>query len=399
MEAIDVTKVVAQAALITLCAVTAGVIACDPKVRMSRAWLVPVPFMLFALAIASGLANAYDVYAERPALAGLSYGIVLLIPPAVHLAIRQVVAPAYRPGIRATVHVLPAVLTGTGLAIVFHRHGLGDPLSVALVRALWFGFCAIAAFYLAAAAFRVTTGYNGWRAWLSVRGGAAQSGLSLALLLLALPIAALAVELLVSRIVQIDEGTRLLLGFFRMGCVAAVAILSLQARRLFPDADLRTAAIGPDAPSTRSPTKTRASDGAGTGAPAAYARSPLDAATARRVAARLTATMQRQTPYRDPFFALRDLSEAAGVPPHRVSQVLNQFLGVNFFDFVNGWRIREACRRLTTDPATSVLTIAEDVGFNSKSTFNAAFRKHAGMTPSEWRQRPVQDASANPTVR
>ena len=63
-------------------------------------------------------------------------------------------------------------------------------------------------------------------------------------------------------------------------------------------------------------------------------------------------------------------------------------LGANFFDFINGYRVEEA-KRLFKDPSKSaytILAIAEDAGFNSKSAFNAVFKRVAGQTPSEFRQ-------------
>jgi AraC-like DNA-binding protein len=65
--------------------------------------------------------------------------------------------------------------------------------------------------------------------------------------------------------------------------------------------------------------------------------------------------------------------------------VINQDLGGNFYEWVNGHRIEAAKRALLEQPETSVLEISEQVGFNSKSTFNAAFRRLAGITPSQWR--------------
>jgi AraC-like DNA-binding protein len=72
--------------------------------------------------------------------------------------------------------------------------------------------------------------------------------------------------------------------------------------------------------------------------------------------------------------------------PHYVSQVINQDLDTNFYDLVNRHRIRAAQLELLRHPDRPVLEIALQVGFNSKSTFNAAFRQHAGMTPSDFRR-------------
>ena len=76
------------------------------------------------------------------------------------------------------------------------------------------------------------------------------------------------------------------------------------------------------------------------------------------------------------------------MPAHALSQLINEELGQNFFDYINSFRIQEFERRLV-DPRNahvSILGIAMDVGFNSKSSFNTAFRKFKGMTPSEYRK-------------
>ena len=71
-----------------------------------------------------------------------------------------------------------------------------------------------------------------------------------------------------------------------------------------------------------------------------------------------------------------------------MAQVVNEQLSQNFLDFVNRYRVDEAKRRLL-DPSLkhlSILAIAEDVGFNSKSSFNAVFKKNTNLTPSEYRR-------------
>ena len=59
---------------------------------------------------------------------------------------------------------------------------------------------------------------------------------------------------------------------------------------------------------------------------------------------------------------------------------------MSFFDFVNGFRVDEA-ERLLRDTDRSVTEIALDVGFNSRSTFNTAVRKHRSLTPTDLRRR------------
>lgn len=117
-----------------------------------------------------------------------------------------------------------------------------------------------------------------------------------------------------------------------------------------------------------------------------YARSSLDEPTRLRIQRKLLNAMTGLQRFRDSRLTLRGLCQELKESPHYVSQVINQSLHSNFYDFVNGQRIDSAKRSLQLEPRKTVLEIALEVGFNSKSTFNAAFRRHAGMTPTEYRQ-------------
>jgi AraC-like DNA-binding protein len=82
------------------------------------------------------------------------------------------------------------------------------------------------------------------------------------------------------------------------------------------------------------------------------------------------------------------------ISAHNLSEVINTQAGKNFYDFVNGYRVEAVMRRLR-DPRYAHLTIlalAEESGFNSKSTFNACFRRHTGLTPSQYRTEPAEVA-------
>jgi AraC-like DNA-binding protein len=120
-----------------------------------------------------------------------------------------------------------------------------------------------------------------------------------------------------------------------------------------------------------------------------YQRNRLDDAEAREVATKLEALMAREELYRDARLTLPVLADALGVTPHTLSQVLNVFVGHSFFVFVNRHRA-EALKRALADASRSeqgVLELAIEVGFNSKSTVNSFFKKHTGMTPTEFRGR------------
>ncbi len=124
-----------------------------------------------------------------------------------------------------------------------------------------------------------------------------------------------------------------------------------------------------------------------------YARSALSDEDQTRIAGRLSRVMEEQKLYRDPNLSLRQLSDAISVAENYISQTLNHCLGKNFFDYVNAYRIEEAAQRIRETDMT-ILAITYEVGFNSRSTFNLAFRKHQGTTPSAYRD-AVKAASAS----
>jgi AraC-like DNA-binding protein len=119
-----------------------------------------------------------------------------------------------------------------------------------------------------------------------------------------------------------------------------------------------------------------------------YERSGLSDVEARALKASLLALMTREHPYRDPDLTLPALAERLDATPHKLSEVLNSELSQTFYDFVNGYRVEEVRRRLAAPDSRhlSVLTLAMDAGFASKSTFNQVFKKQTGQTPSTYRK-------------
>lgn len=115
------------------------------------------------------------------------------------------------------------------------------------------------------------------------------------------------------------------------------------------------------------------------------ARAPiLTEAHMARIATKLDSALNTDRLFADSDLSLRTLSDATGVTKNHISETLSQHLEVNFFDFVNRCRVEEA-KRLLAETNDTVLTIGLEVGFNSRSTFNAAFKKHGGSTPSAYR--------------
>jgi AraC-like DNA-binding protein len=120
-----------------------------------------------------------------------------------------------------------------------------------------------------------------------------------------------------------------------------------------------------------------------------YSSSKLDRSDADNYAAQLAAHMEREKPHLNPNVSLRDVSSQLSIPPRFLSQVINEYYHKSFFDFINQHRIEEA-KKLIRNPSNAnkkMIAILWDAGFNSKSSFNAAFKKNVGMTPSEFRDR------------
>lgn len=115
-----------------------------------------------------------------------------------------------------------------------------------------------------------------------------------------------------------------------------------------------------------------------------YARSALTSDHAAKLATRIETAMQKDTLYLDPSLSLQKLSQHIGALPNQVSQTLNQEIGATFFDYVARWRI-EASKPLITSGEASVLSVALEVGFNSRSAFYKAFNRETGTTPKGYR--------------
>lgn len=122
------------------------------------------------------------------------------------------------------------------------------------------------------------------------------------------------------------------------------------------------------------------------GAPqtAATRDASLPKARMQEIAEKLQQVMNHEKLYCDEELSLNALSNAIVVSENHISETLSQHLHTNFFHFVNSYRVR-AAQDLLSSSDKLVSTIAYEVGFNSKSTFNSAFKKVSGMTPTTYR--------------
>jgi AraC-like DNA-binding protein len=120
-----------------------------------------------------------------------------------------------------------------------------------------------------------------------------------------------------------------------------------------------------------------------------YASSALTAAVAAEVEQRLLVLMEKEEAWLDPDLTLKKLAEMLRIHPNYLSQIINERLGRKARDFINAYRIA-AAEKMLLDPrlkAKTVLDIAYETGFYSKSVFNSAFKKFNGQSPKEFRKK------------
>jgi AraC-like DNA-binding protein len=117
-----------------------------------------------------------------------------------------------------------------------------------------------------------------------------------------------------------------------------------------------------------------------------YARSGLKDEDSEQLHKKLNEYMKLEKPYLDSDLSLSKLVEQFNVHQNYLSQVINEKEKKNFYDYTNTYRIEEF-KRMLSDPKKknfTILAIAFDCGFKSKSAFNKFFKKTTGQTPSEY---------------
>jgi AraC-like DNA-binding protein len=82
---------------------------------------------------------------------------------------------------------------------------------------------------------------------------------------------------------------------------------------------------------------------------------------------------------------LASLAMSLHIRPHQLSHFINNYLNMSFSDLINSYRVEEAKKEILSKPEATILAIAYESGFNSKASFNRAFKKFTGLTPSEFR--------------
>jgi len=97
--------------------------------------------------------------------------------------------------------------------------------------------------------------------------------------------------------------------------------------------------------------------------------------------------MDEERPFINAELTVQDLSKQLNISRHHLTELLNNDIGKNFFTFINEYRVEEVKRRLLDArfEHLTIVAIAFESGFNSKSTFNSIFKQNTGNTPSQWK--------------
>ncbi len=96
--------------------------------------------------------------------------------------------------------------------------------------------------------------------------------------------------------------------------------------------------------------------------------------------------MNEKKPYLESKLSVKQLADMLNMPSYQLSNIINDYLHKNFFDFINEYRVEEVKKQLSVNKNYTLLGIAYECGFNSKSSFNRIFKNFTGITPSDYRK-------------
>lgn len=119
-----------------------------------------------------------------------------------------------------------------------------------------------------------------------------------------------------------------------------------------------------------------------------YEKSTLTERDNKHYLTKLKSCMEKEKLYLNPCLTIHELAKSLSIPSRHLSQVINEQLNQSFFDFINKYRVEEF-KRYILNPSNDHMTILQiifEVGFNSKTAFNRAFKKHTGMAPIEFKK-------------
>ena len=118
-----------------------------------------------------------------------------------------------------------------------------------------------------------------------------------------------------------------------------------------------------------------------------YEKSSLTPQLSKEYLKKILAYMENEKPYLRSDLKLSNLASELDIHTNHLSQVINEHLSLNFFDFINGYRVNEAKVRFgdPNERDSTILKIALDVGFNNLTSFNKYFKNITGKTPSNFK--------------
>lgn len=117
-----------------------------------------------------------------------------------------------------------------------------------------------------------------------------------------------------------------------------------------------------------------------------YKKSIIKGLSREKIIARLQESMEEEKIYRQFDLKLEEVAAMLLITPHQLSEFVNDCLGMNFASYIHQYRVGEAKQLLISQPEENTLTIAFQVGFGSKQSFNKIFKQQTGFTPSEYRK-------------
>lgn len=118
-----------------------------------------------------------------------------------------------------------------------------------------------------------------------------------------------------------------------------------------------------------------------------YSHSTLSPEKAKSHLKKLIKHMEEKKPYLESELTIKQLAQQLSISHLHLSQIINERLNKNFYNFINQYRVEEAKKlllELRINPHKTILDVAFDSGFNSKSSFNLVFKKTVKLTPSQY---------------
>jgi AraC-like DNA-binding protein len=122
-----------------------------------------------------------------------------------------------------------------------------------------------------------------------------------------------------------------------------------------------------------------------------YKQSQIHSLNVDSVITRLRELLELEKVYTDPELNITRVSEVLMISKHQLSEILNTKLKVDYKNFINSYRVREAKKLLIDKPDITILQIAYAVGFNSKTAFYEAFTRDTSVTPTKYRRKNLKN--------